>query len=101
MEDLGFEGSPDIAHSNGEFGTVPDCAWWWWETAEAPAGDCLVTHCYQESPGDPDPTSRSLTEGQVYELYLPIKNRCEPLRAGGEFTGSFEFVSQSSWLQCI
>jgi hypothetical protein len=88
MTDFGMEGSTEIAHINGELDPAPSCMHWWWID-----GNCLVTHCFQEEPNDGEGDPRSITEGQVYQLYEPIESRCSVLRAGGEFTGNFEFVN--------
>jgi hypothetical protein len=61
---------------------------WWWND-----GNCLLTHCFQEEPTESDDGPREISLGQVHQLYDPIRSRCSPLRAGGEFTGAFEFVN--------
>lgn len=88
MADFGMQCSTEIAHINGELDPAPSCMHWWWID-----GNCLVTHCFQEEPNDGEGDPRSLTLGQVHQLYEPIQSRCSVLRAGGEFTGNFEFVN--------
>ncbi|KAL2213995.1 hypothetical protein CC79DRAFT_1391877 [Sarocladium strictum] len=88
VEDFAMEGNPEIAHINGELDPAPSCMHYWHND-----GNCLITHCFQEEPTENPDGPREITLGQIHQLYDPIRSRCSTLRAGGEFTGAFEFVN--------
>jgi hypothetical protein len=82
-----MEGSTHITHTNGALNPAPSCYHWWWD-----AGNCLISHCFQESGSDDPANPRTITDGQVHQLYTRVKERCQPFLAGGKFTGALEFL---------
>ncbi|KAB2103879.1 hypothetical protein AG0111_0g7943 [Alternaria gaisen] len=82
-----LEGSTHITHTNGALNPAPSCYNWWWD-----GGNCLITHCFQESGTDDPNNPRTITDGQVHQLYTRVRDRCMPFLSGGKFTGALEFL---------
>jgi len=87
MIDFDMEGSTHITHTNGLENPAPSC-WHWWRVD----GNCLISHCFEEEPNDDPNNPRTITDGQVHQLYKRVQDRCSQLPAGGRFEGAFEFL---------
>lgn len=87
IADFAFEGNQDIFHENGADDPAPSCKWWYWED-----GNCRITHCFEDVPQEgEDPRQR--TGDELFIWYDMIRSKCTSWRAGGEFTGAFEFLN--------
>lgn len=57
---------------------MEECYWWFWDV---PDGNCRITHCYDDKWQNPD--DRAISNFNIYSIYKALKDRCDPLRAGG------------------